>query len=94
MMSRAQRKFHVLSVCSALLATFISDYEYGIEYENEFSNRIYLPPVITYQNNLIPKVWLCTSQQRERLKGIELAPRTSKVVLAPVFALAVKSEER
>ena len=54
MMSRAQRKFDVLSVCSALLAAFISDYEHEIEYE--FSNRIYLPPIITYQNNLIPNV--------------------------------------
>ena len=56
MMSRAQRKFDVLSVCSALLTTFISGYEYEIEYEYEFSNRIYLPLIITYQNNLIPNV--------------------------------------
>ena len=54
MMSDAQRKFEVLSLCSALLATFISDYEYEIEYEYEFLNRLSLPPLITYQNNLIP----------------------------------------
>ena len=55
MMSRVQRKYDVLSVCSAVIATFISDYEYEIEYEYEFSNRTYLPPIITYQKNLIPK---------------------------------------
>ena len=41
-------------------------------------------------------VWLCASQQRERVKvrGIKLAPRNSKVVLALVFVLVVKSEGR
>ena len=68
MMSRAQKKFDVLSVCSALLATFISEYEYEIEYEFDVSNRIYLPPIITYQKDLIPNVSLCASQQRERVK--------------------------
>ena len=48
-----QRKFDVLLVCSAFQATFISDYEYEIDYEYQFSNKIYLPPIITYHNNLI-----------------------------------------
>ena len=62
MTSCAQRQFDVLSVCSALLATFLSDYEYEIEYEYEFSNRIYLLPLIAYPNNLIPNIGLCASQ--------------------------------
>ena len=49
MMTRAQKKFDFLSFCCALLATVISDYEYEIEYEFDFSNQIYLPPIITYQ---------------------------------------------
>ena len=44
----AQRTFDVSSVCSPFFATSISDYESEIEYEFEFSNRIYLPPIISY----------------------------------------------
>ena len=64
-----------------------------MEYEYEFSNRIYLPLIITHQNNLIPNIWLLVSNGKGKVRT-ELAPRNSKVVLALVFALVVKSEGR
>ena len=41
---------------NVVIGTFISDYEY------EFSNRIYLPPIITCYTSLIPNVYLCTCE--------------------------------
>ena len=96
MTARPQRKFDVLSVCSTLLATFISDYEYEIEYEDEFSNGIYLPPIITYQNNLLSNICVLVSNGKElRFRDrISHAEFQSYAILAFVFALVVKSKGR
>ena len=78
-----------------IIATFRLDYEYEIEYEYEFSNQIRVPHIINYLTNLIPNVYLCVSQQQERVtvRGIQLS-RNSKVVLVLDFVLVVKSEAR
>ena len=77
------------------LATFRFDYEYEIEYEYEFSNQIRVPHIINYHTNLIPNVYLCVSQQQERVtvRGIQLS-RNSKVVLVLDFVVVVKSKGR
>lgn len=71
------------------------DYEYEIEYEYEFSNQIRPHHITTYHTNIIPNVYLCVSQQQERVivRGIQLY-RNSKVVLVLNFVLVVKSKGR
>ena len=62
-MSHTQRKFDVLSACSA----WLSDLHIRLQVGDWVQVRVYLPLIITYQNNLIPNVWLCASQQQERV---------------------------
>ena len=52
------------------IETFRSEYDYEIEYENDFSNLVLMLSIITFHANLVPIVSFSTGQQQGGVRDL------------------------